>query len=190
MAVTRFVFLESVGMYKTHVLKSVQFPERTCVEDMDLTWELVSRGYKIAQSSKAIVFSQEAATFGDEIKRWRRWISGYAACMRIHKKLLFKRFGLTTIIPNFIIGILGIVLLIMPFAWGFANAILGAAFWLIVLIFASGYSAYKQGKKWWIMLYSPFSIFLIILVFICWMLWGLPTLITGNQQNWAKVKRY
>lgn len=74
----------SVGMCKADVLKSVGFSGRTSVEDMDLTWELISRGYKIAQSSRAIVYSQEAATLGDEIKRWRRWISGYAACMRIH----------------------------------------------------------------------------------------------------------
>jgi cellulose synthase/poly-beta-1,6-N-acetylglucosamine synthase-like glycosyltransferase len=180
----------SVGMYKTRVLKSVGFSGRTSVEDMDLTWELISRGYKIAQSSRAIVFSQEAATFGDEIKRWRRWISGYAACMRIHKKLLLKRFGLTTILPGFIIGVFGVILFSMPFTWGLSNALTGAAFWLVVLIFASGYSAYKQGRKWWLMVYSPLSVFLVFLVFVCWMLWGLPTLVTGSQQNWMKVKRY
>ncbi|HBM79888.1 MAG: glycosyltransferase family 2 protein [Clostridiales bacterium] len=180
----------SVGMYKTHVLKSVMFPDRTCVEDMDLTWELISRGYKIAQSSRAIVFSQEAATFADDIRRWRRWISGYAACMRIHKKLLLKRFGLTTILPNFLIGIFGIILFIMPFTWGYLNALKGTALWLVILMFASAYSAYKEGKKWWLMLYSPFSIFTILLVFFCWMFWGLPTLVTGNQERWRKVKRY
>jgi cellulose synthase/poly-beta-1,6-N-acetylglucosamine synthase-like glycosyltransferase len=157
---------------------------------MDLTWELVSRGYKIAQSSKAIVYSQEAATLRDEIKRWRRWISGYAACMRIHKKLLLKRFGLTTILFNFIIGMFGIILFIMPFTWGFLYALEGLGFWLAILIFASGYSAYKQGRKWWLMIYSPLSIFIVFLVFVCWIRWGLPTLITGNQQSWMKVKRY
>lgn len=180
----------SVGMYKTQVLRSVEFSGRTCVEDMDLTWELISRGYKIAQSSRAIVYSQEAATFGDEIKRWRRWISGYAACMRIHKKLLLKRFGLTTIIFNLIIGLFGIILFIMPFTWGILNALESLGFWLVILVFASGYSAYKQGKKWWLMIYSPLSIFIVFLVFACWILWGLPTLITGNQQSWMKVKRY
>lgn len=180
----------SVGMYRTNILKSIKFPERTCVEDMDLTWELISRGYKIAQSSKAIVFSQEAATLSDDIKRWRRWISGYAACMRIHKKLLLKRFGLTVILPNFIIGIFGIILFFIPFTWGYINVLKGTAIWFIILMFASGYSAYREGKKWWLMLYSPFSIFTIILVFFCWMFWGLPTLITGNEQSWIKVKRY
>ena len=180
----------SVGMYKTQVLKSIEFSDRTCVEDMDLTWELISRGYKIAQSSRAVVYSQEASTLRDEIKRWRRWISGYAACMRIHKKLLLKRFGLTTILFNFIIGMFGIILFIMPFTWGILNALTGAAFWLVILIFASGYSAYKQGRKWWLMIYSPLSIFIVFLVFACWMLWGLPTLITGSQQSWMKVKRY
>lgn len=185
-----FCISGSAGMYRTQVLKSVKFPSRTCVEDMDLTWELISKGYKIVQSSRAIVFSQEAATFLDDIKRWRRWISGYAACMRIHKKLLLKRFGLTTIIPYFLIGLFGVVLFLIPFTVGYVNFLEGMAIWLVILMFASAYSAYWEGKKWWLMLYAPFSIFTIVIVFFCWILWGLPTLVTGSQERWRKVKRY
>lgn len=185
-----FCISGSVGMYKLEVLKSVQFPSRTSVEDMDLTWELVARGYKVAQSSRAIVFSQEAATLSDDLKRWKRWISGYAACMRIHKKLLWSRFGLTVILTNFLIGIFCILLFSIPFIQGARSGIEGALIWMVVLLLASCYSAYKQGKQWWLMLYCPFAIFTVFIVFFSWMRWGLPTLVTGTQQEWVKVKRY
>lgn len=185
-----FCISGSVGMYKTAVLKGVMFPDRTCVEDMDLTWELISRGYKVSQSCKAIVYSQEAATLSDDIKRWRRWLSGYAACMRIHRKLLLTRFGLANILPNFLIGTYGIILFFMPLTLGLQNLLSGTLIWLGILVAASAYSAYRQGKKWWLILYSPFSILTVLLVFFCWIIWGLPTLITGNQAGWMKVKRY
>ncbi|MDQ2085561.1 glycosyltransferase family 2 protein [Herbivorax sp. ANBcel31] len=180
----------SVGMYRTKLLKSVNFPDRTCVEDLDLTWELVSRGYKIAQSSRAIVYSQEAPSFLDDLKRWKRWISGYAVCMRIHRKLLKTRFGITIIMPNFIIGLFGAILMISPFVFTLQDALFGAIIWCGVLFCASTYSASKQGKKWWLILYSPLSIFIILTVFFCWLFWGIPSLITGVERGWNKVKRY
>jgi cellulose synthase/poly-beta-1,6-N-acetylglucosamine synthase-like glycosyltransferase len=180
----------SVGMYKTEVLKNVLFPNRTRVEDLDLTWELISRGYKIAQSSKAVVYSQEAASFSDDIKRWRRWISGYAVCMRIHKRLLISRFGLAIILPNFFIGSFGALMLIAPFIIDYKSAIEGLFMWLVILIFASGYSASMQGKKWWLIVYSPFSVIFIMMIFFCWVAWGIPSLVTGQEQAWNKVKRY
>ncbi|MBB6217863.1 cellulose synthase/poly-beta-1,6-N-acetylglucosamine synthase-like glycosyltransferase [Anaerosolibacter carboniphilus] len=180
----------SVGMYRVDVLRKVMFPDRTCVEDLDLTWELIARGYKIAQSAKAIVYSQEAACFADDIKRWKRWISGYAVCMRIHKGLLLSRFGLTVILPNFLIGLFGAVFMVIPFIIDFKSAFIGLIIWLITLIFASSYSASKQGKKWWLIFYSPFSILIILLIFYCWIIWGIPSLVTGNEKKWTKVKRY
>lgn len=180
----------SVGMYQTEVLKSVTFPERTCVEDLDLTWELISRGYKIAQSSKAIVFSQEAASLSDDIKRWRRWICGYAVCMRIHKNLLVSRFGLTVILPNFLIGVFGGVFLVLPFIIDYRSALAGMISWLTILVLASGYSARRQEYNWWLILYSPFSILIILTVFFCWMRWGIPSLVLGTEAQWKKVRRY
>lgn len=184
-----FCISGSIGMYKTKVLKSVSFPCRTCVEDLDLSWELISKGYKIVQSSKAIVFSQEAASLKDDIKRWRRWISGYAVCMRFHKELLLTRFGLMVILPNFIIGLFGFVFLIVPFIVDYKGAIEGSLIWLILLCFLSGYSAFKQ-KKWSLILYSPFTVIIIINVFLCWLVWGIPSLVTGNEEGWNKVARY
>lgn len=185
-----FCISGSVGMYRTEVLRTVRITGRTCVEDLDLTWELISRGYKITQSTRAIVFSQEAATLADDLKRWRRWISGYAVCMRLHKNLLRSRFGLTIILTNCIIGLFGIFWLIIPFILDMRAALYGALLWFIILLFASGYSAHKQGNKWWLMLYAPFSILILVYVFICWILWGLPSLATGEQYGWERAARY
>jgi NADH:ubiquinone oxidoreductase subunit 3 (subunit A) len=64
------------------------------------------------------------------------------------------------------------------------------AVWLIILLFGSGYAANKQGKKWWLILYSPFSVLIIFIVFFCWVIWGIPSLVTGKEKNWSKVRRY
>lgn len=95
-----------------------------------------------------------------------------------------------TIMPGFIIGLFGIVLFVMPYTWGLLSALEGMGFWLLVLVFASGYSMYKQGRKWRLIVYSPLSILIVFLVFACWVLWGLPALAAGSRQRWIKVKRY
>lgn len=177
-------------MYQTEVLRSVMFSNRTCVEDLDLTWELVSRGYKVTQSTKAIIFSQEAASFRDDLKRWRRWISGYAVCMRIHKRLLLSRFGLAVILPNFLMGLLGAVLMVIPFVLDYKSALNGRLAWLVILVFASGYSARRQNQSWWLICYSPFSVVMIVTVFFCWLIWGIPSLVAGSSNEWQKVRRY
>ncbi len=41
-------------------------------------------------------------------RRWRRWIVGYAVCMRLHKRLLFSRFGIFSIFPMLLVVLYGV----------------------------------------------------------------------------------
>jgi cellulose synthase/poly-beta-1,6-N-acetylglucosamine synthase-like glycosyltransferase len=86
----------------------VGLSDRTKVEDLDLSWSLVARGYKIRQVNRAVVYPQECKTLREEWRRWRRWIMGYAVCMRLHWRLLLTRFGLFSILPMFLVVVLGV----------------------------------------------------------------------------------
>ncbi|WP_192979730.1 glycosyltransferase family 2 protein, partial [Escherichia coli] len=85
--------IPSTALFRTDVLRKFGFSDRTKVEDLDLTWTLVANGYRIRQANRCIVYPQECNSPREEWRRWRRWIVGYAVCMRLHKRLLFSRFG-------------------------------------------------------------------------------------------------
>ncbi len=83
-----FIISGACGMFRTDVLRKFGFSDRTKVEDLDLTWTLVANGYRIRQANRCIVYPQECNSPREEWRRWRRWIVGYAVCMRLHKRLL------------------------------------------------------------------------------------------------------
>jgi cellulose synthase/poly-beta-1,6-N-acetylglucosamine synthase-like glycosyltransferase len=67
-----FIISGACGMFRTHVLREVGLSDRNNVEDLDLTWSLIARGYKVRQVSRAVVYPQECKTLRDEWRRWRR----------------------------------------------------------------------------------------------------------------------
>lgn len=69
---------------------------------------LVANGYRIRQANRCIVYPQECNSPREEWRRWRRWIVGYAVCMRLHKRLLFSRFGIFSIFPMLLVVIYGV----------------------------------------------------------------------------------
>ena len=71
-----FLISGACGLFKRKVLLDVPFSDRTNVEDLDLTWSLISKGYKVKQASRAFVYSQECNSLKSEWLRWRRWSAG------------------------------------------------------------------------------------------------------------------
>jgi cellulose synthase/poly-beta-1,6-N-acetylglucosamine synthase-like glycosyltransferase len=113
-----FIISGACGMFRTDVLREVGLSDRTNVEDLDLTWTLVAGGYKVRQVNRAVVYPQECKTMREEWRRWRRWIMGYAVCMRLHRGLLLTRYGLFSILPMFLVAMLGIA--VYGYTWGHA----------------------------------------------------------------------
>ncbi|HKC03977.1 MAG TPA: glycosyltransferase family 2 protein [Sphingomicrobium sp.] len=103
-----FLVSGACGLFRTEVLRAVGLSDRTKVEDLDLTWTLVERGYRVRQCNFCIVYPQECHTLREEWLRWRRWIMGYSVCMRLHPRLLLTRFGLFSILPMFFVAVAGI----------------------------------------------------------------------------------
>lgn len=191
-----FIISGACGMFRTEVLREVGFSDRTKVEDLDLTWELVSRGYKVRQVNRCIVFTEEANGLGDEWRRWRRWIAGYGVCMQLHWRLLFSRYGLLTIIPMFLIAALGLA--VYGTVWTVAvarqgpdvlPALLFPALWVAAAC-AIGLVSAIHHRRPVLILCSPLAVFHVLLAYALWATHGLRGLITGREPNRDKPTRY
>ncbi|NOT40974.1 MAG: glycosyltransferase family 2 protein [Alphaproteobacteria bacterium] len=191
-----FIVSGACGMFRTEVLRKVPFSDRTKVEDLDLTWSLVAKGYRVRQTPRCIVYAQECNSLRSEWLRWRRWIIGYAVCMRLHRRLLLSRFGLFSILPMFLVVVVGIASLVT----GLVPAILDGhvlnvllrlfpLLWLGVVCVIGLISAVHHRQIWLIAL-APAAVFYVFLSYAIWLLYGLRGLVTGSEPERDKPTRY
>jgi len=191
-----FIISGSCGMFRTNVLREVGMSDRTNVEDLDLTWELVMRGYKIRQVNRAVVYPQECKTLVEEWRRWRRWIMGYAVCMRLHRKLLLTRYGLFSILPMFLVVVLGVT--VYAITWSnslyrdYGGSLAGLMFpfaWLLVVFCLGAVSAWHHNKIR-LTFTSPLAVMYVVLAYAVWLKHGFASLLTGFEYRRDKPTRY
>lgn len=183
-----FLISGACGLFRREVLLKVPFSDRTKVEDLDLTWSLVAAGYKVRQCSRCIVYSQECNSLKSEWLRWRRWIIGYAICMRLHRSLLLTRFGLFSVLPMFAVVVMGIMLcstmmftvlsgdhpellpIILMFPWP----------WVAVVTTIAAISAFHY-RRFSLVLLAPTAVFYVLLSYSIWLVHGFKGLISGRE---------
>lgn len=190
-----FIISGACGMFRTEVLRRHPFSDRTKVEDLDLTWTLVAHGYKVRQANRCIVYPQECNTVREEWKRWRRWIVGYAVCLRLHRHLLLTRFGLFSMMPIVLLALFGaatwavtghamvlahgwpgLALMFFPWAWVLAVSVLGAI------------SALHHRNLWLVPLAS-LAVLYVLLSHAIWLVHGLRGFFTGREPERDKPTR-
>ena len=191
-----FLVSGACGLFKRKMLLAVPFSDRTKVEDLDLTWSLISKGYKIRQASRAFVYSQECNSIKSEWLRWRRWIAGYGVCMRLHRNLLLTRFGIGTILPVFLTSFLASGLVLTSFASLLINAAepshhvsIFNLLWLGLLIGIGAASAVHHRKPWLVAI-TPLSVVYVAMSSAIWLLHGLRGLFLGTEPQRDKPARY
>lgn len=191
-----FIISGACGLFRPSVLRQVPFSDRTKVEDLDLTWSLVARGFKIRQTSRCVVYSQECNSLKSEWLRWRRWIVGYAVCMRLHKRLLFTRFGVFSILPMFLVVAIGVVgygmAIAMVSAAGHAHAIPGMFFpmtWIAIVSLIGLVSAVHH-RRWQLVPLAPAAVVYLVLSYAIWIVHGARGLVTGREPQRDKPVRY
>lgn len=192
-----FIISGACGMFRTDLLRKHGFSDRTKVEDLDLTWTLVANGYRIRQANRCIVYPQECNTLKDEWNRWRRWIVGYAACMRLHRRLLLTRYGLVSILPMVLVVVVGVVsyavvwtatmtshgpvhgfvLVLFPLLWLAAVTVLGAI------------SAVHH-RKFILVPLASLAVVYVLLSYSIWLVHGIRGLATGREPVRDKPTRY
>jgi len=190
-----FLISGACGLFRTDVIRSVGLSDRTKVEDLDLTWTLVAHGYRVRQCNFCIVYPQECHTLREEWLRWRRWIVGYSACMRLHPGLLLTRFGMFSILPMFLTVVVGFALTAAAWVHGLQNQGAGALplllyplAWMVLVGCLGAISAVHHGRPR-LILYAPLSIVYLGLSYAVWIVHGLKGLITGREFNRDKPTR-
>ena len=191
-----FIISGACGMFRTDVLREVGLTDRTNVEDLDLTWTLIARGHKVRHVNRSVVYPQECKTLRDEWKRWRRWIMGYAVCMRLHWRLIFSRFGLFSMLPMFLVVVLGVA----TYGWNWGSAVakghpetlptlMFPMAWLGIVIALGGISAWHH-NKFRLLWMAPLALMYVILAYAVWLTHGIQGLITGREYGRDKPTRY
>ena len=191
-----FIVSGACGMFRTDALRKVGLTDRTNVEDLDLTWSLVAAGYKVRQVNRAVVYPQECKTLREEWRRWRRWIMGYAVCMRLHWRLLFTRYGLFSILPMFLVVVLGVA----TYGLSWTRAILAGnavalpsllfpLLWLGVVMILGAISAWHHNKVRLLWM-APLALLYVVLAYAVWLSHGLQGLLTGREYGRDKPTRY
>lgn len=72
--------------HRTDVLTSMGgFPDDSVTEDFNLTWALHRRGYSVAFTPEAVVYTQEPTSFRELVGQMHRWTAGFAQCMVTHR---------------------------------------------------------------------------------------------------------
>ena len=71
-----FVIPGSAGAFRTEVFKKLGFDHDTLTEDLDFTYKLHERGYKIKYDRMAICYTQDPTTLRSYINQMRRWYAG------------------------------------------------------------------------------------------------------------------
>ena len=191
-----FIISGACGMFRTEVLAEVGLSDRTNVEDLDLTWELVSRGYKVRQANRCVVYPQECKTVREDWLRWRRWIMGYAVCMRLHRGLLFTRYGLFSILPMFLMAIVGVA--IYAVSWtrliigGHADQIPFMLFPLVWLAAVSvlGLISAAHHRKARLIPLASVAVLYVLFAYAVWLVHGVKALLTGKELGRDKPTRY
>jgi cellulose synthase/poly-beta-1,6-N-acetylglucosamine synthase-like glycosyltransferase len=191
-----FIISGACGLFRRSVLLEVPFSDRTKVEDLDLTWSLVARGFKVRQSSRCVVYSQECNSLKSEWLRWRRWIVGYAVCMRLHKRLLLTRFGLFSILPMFLVVVMGVAGYGLAIggvvAAGHVHAIPGMFFpviWIAIVSLIGLISAVHH-RRWQLVPLAPAAVVYLVLSYAIWIVHGARGLFTGREPQRDKPVRY
>jgi cellulose synthase/poly-beta-1,6-N-acetylglucosamine synthase-like glycosyltransferase len=190
-----FLISGACGLFRTTVLRRVPFSDRTKVEDLDMTWTLVGQGYRIRQSSRCIVYSQECNSLKAEWLRWRRWIIGYAVCMRLHRRLLLTRFGLFTILPMFLVVGIGVAayaahaMAPLMHATSISPLVLFPVSWLAISGIIASISALHYGRLSLVLL-APTAVLYVFLAYAIWLIHGTRGLVTGREPQRDKPTRY
>lgn len=191
-----FIVSGACGMFRADALREVGISDRTMVEDLDLTWTLIAKGYKVRHVNRCVVYPQECQTMRDEWRRWRRWIMGYAVCMRLHWRLMFSRYGLFTILPMFLVVAIGICSYTLMWTQAIVSgqsyilpSLLFPLVWMLAVMILGGISAWHHNKLRLLWM-APLALLYVVLAYAMWLTHGLQGLLTGREYRRDKPTRY
>lgn len=87
-----FVIPGCAGAFRTEIFrKHISFDHDTLTEDLDFTYRLHEKGFKIVYDEKAIVYTQDPADIRSYFRQMRRWYSGGWQNLKKHSFRILHR---------------------------------------------------------------------------------------------------
>ncbi len=78
-------------VWRAHLLQEAGFPDETVTEDLDLTWQLISRGWRAVYASEARCWTVDPQNFSEFRSQMLRWRRGFIQNIIKHRKNLLKK---------------------------------------------------------------------------------------------------
>jgi hypothetical protein len=116
--------------------------------------------------------------------------------MRLHWRLLLTRYGLFSILPMFLVAMLGVA--IYGYTWGSAvlsgnpgilPSLMFPFLWIGAVSILGGISAWHHNKLRLLWM-APLALLYVLLSYVIWLSHGLQGLITGREYGRDKPTRY
>ena len=185
-----FVVPGCAGAFRVDLFRRfITFDHDTIAEDLDFTYKLMKRGYHIAFTRDAVVYTQDPHTISSNIQQVRRWYRGAWQNLRKHRDALIKPINALELSMSYTEGfVFPLTLIIMP--------ILDISFLRLTAIFYALFSAtvgilgaYTR-KRLDLLYYSPFFPFISLLSAYLFLEQLIATALVGNQEmRWHKPER-
>lgn len=159
-----FVMPGAASAFRADIFREhLTFDHDTITEDLDFTYKLHRKHFKIAYNQKVLSYTQDPADLKNYINQMRRWFGGGWQNLMKHYTIVttkpIRAFELSIIYAEGII--FSVLIFIMPFLNPWFELWLLIGYLQIALIFAA-WAAWKE--KRWMLILAPFPY--IILMFI------------------------
>jgi biofilm PGA synthesis N-glycosyltransferase PgaC len=159
-----FVMPGAASAFKTNIFKKhITFDHDTICEDLDFTYRMHKKYFKIIYNEKAIVYTQDPTTLGDYINQMRRWFGGGWQNLLKHHSIIsttpIRAFELSLMYSEGIVFSFLIFLLPLINLYFELGLLLG--YFMVGLIFAT-WAAIKEKRQ--SLVFAPFPY--MVLMFI------------------------
>lgn len=99
------------------------FSSRTVTEDMDMNWELLLEGRRVAFVQDAVCFAKDPPTLQVFHRQVSRWTRGFLQCLAAHRRRLVGNtrltlFAWTTVVDALLTPLYGLAALWLLLTWG------------------------------------------------------------------------
>jgi len=177
--------------FKTKELQKAGFKKRTMAEDMDLTWEFLTQGRKIALAGNAICYPLDPPNYKVYKNQVDRWYRSFFQNISVHRKDIFKCKRLTLFVSWYLLeGLLPPLIWIFLFLFAFGGIKIASYLILanvLLITISSLYYGIKLNKKLLVLKSIPFYFIIsLVNIFLFWRAFIREWILHDRLKEWSK----
>lgn len=185
-----FVIPGAAGAFRTSVFREfLSFDHDTITEDLDFTYKLHKKGFKVLYDRKAIVHTQDPWTLGSYINQMRRWFGGGWQNLLKHHGIAMRPTQALELSLMYIEGVVfSLLMLVLPFINLYAALLLSCVSFLAAAAY-SVYASIKEKRADLLLAPFPYVLFLYINAYIFLEQFLKEAILHKKQMLWVTPRR-